>query len=225
MNEVLLQELPLVSRLALSYAPGRAREATLAVLALDWRLGRLMAGASEPMLAQVRLAWWRDMLAQPVATWPSGDPVLEALATGLADQAYKLAPLVDAWEELVADPPLSPNAMERFAAGRVKAWQVLNIHVGAAGEPGPAEQNDIAGNARLWALVDLAQGLSAEEERDVALALAASGPAPEGPLTRHLRPLAVLSALASRAMDRGDLDPLGGRASFRLAMRVGLFGR
>ncbi len=66
----LAETLPTMHRLALAYAPGRTRLAWLALLALDSRLAGVLRSASEPMLAQIRLAWWRDMLARSEADRP-----------------------------------------------------------------------------------------------------------------------------------------------------------
>jgi phytoene synthase len=54
--------LPIERRLALAYAPGRARAATLGLFALDAALGNLVRAAREPLLGQMRLAWWREEL-------------------------------------------------------------------------------------------------------------------------------------------------------------------
>src|SRR5690606_20839572 len=79
MSNVLLADLRPAERLALAYAPARARTATLALMALDNRLGTIVRQMREPIAAQLRLAWWRDTLARPVPEWPQGEPVLAAL--------------------------------------------------------------------------------------------------------------------------------------------------
>ena len=54
----------------------RARREALAVLwALAERLTKLLADAREPMIGQIKLAWWRDMaglLASDPAALPKG---------------------------------------------------------------------------------------------------------------------------------------------------------
>jgi len=79
MTALLASELPPPQRLALAYAPARARPATLALLALDARLAAILRGRREPLAAQLRLAWWREMFARPPSDWPAGEPLLEAL--------------------------------------------------------------------------------------------------------------------------------------------------
>ena len=74
----LQEELPEVSRIAFA-STGRNRDPWLAALALDGRIGRMVLGASEPMLGQVRLAWWRDQLGKPIGDRPRGDPLLDLI--------------------------------------------------------------------------------------------------------------------------------------------------
>lgn len=72
--------LPAVSRLVIAYAPGKVREWHETLLLLDARLAGIVRSASEPMLAQLRLAWWRERFAQSVTDWPQGEPLLARLA-------------------------------------------------------------------------------------------------------------------------------------------------
>ena len=80
MIEDAVSSLPLPQRLALSYAPRASRNAFAGLLALDTRFAGIVRHAREPMLAQMRLAWWRDVLAKPAAEWPTGEPLLALLA-------------------------------------------------------------------------------------------------------------------------------------------------
>ena len=48
-------------------------------------------------MIQLRLAWWRDRLAEPAAIWPRGEPLLALLAAWDSDRAA-LSGLVDGWE-------------------------------------------------------------------------------------------------------------------------------
>ena len=114
MAEALLEELPQPQRLALAYAPQAARAATLAVFALDARLGAVLRRRGEPVLAQMRFAWWRDMLARDPVQWPRGDEVL-GLVAGWRDPAA-LIPLVDGWEALLGD-TLDAASIDEFARG------------------------------------------------------------------------------------------------------------
>ena len=78
-TDSLLGSLPVLHRLALTYAPARATRPTLALLALDARLAGIVRSASEPMLAQLRLAWWREQLEIDLTARPAGEPLLAVL--------------------------------------------------------------------------------------------------------------------------------------------------
>ncbi|MXO59634.1 hypothetical protein GRI89_08780 [Altererythrobacter salegens] len=173
-----------------------------------------MRNAHEPLLAQVRIAWWRDRLGEPPGNWPQGDPVLDQLRGWRSPEA--LVSLVDGWEGLV-DEALDAGVIERFAAGRTAAFAALADELGvrdaAAAQAG-----------RNWALADLAANLSdpAERERVIAMASREDADLPRQP---ELRPLAILGALGRRSIVRGGRPLLEGRGAALVAMRVGMFGR
>lgn len=211
----LVEELPSPQRLALTYAPARARTANLALLALDARLASVLRKRGEPLLVQVKLAWWRDMLASPAQDWPWGDPVLDLLRHWRDPE--NLVPLVDGWEALLAE-ELRPRVIADFVDGRGIGFAALAHQLGAA-RPDDAR---IAG--RLWALADLAANLSAGEERELVVEYGRGQPiAPLLPAS--LRPLAVLAGLASAALERGGNALLSGPRSTLTALRIGFTGR
>jgi phytoene synthase len=214
MDRTLLDALPAPQRLALSYAPAAARAPTLALLALDARLGAAMRQRREPVLVQMRLAWWRDTLRANPGTWPARDAVLELLR-GWRDPAA-LVSLVDGWEALLGE-TLDASAMAAFAGGRGEAFGHLASELGAD----PAAASDCA---RLWALGDLAANLSDPLERTAVIEAAAKWPrCPR--LPRPLRPLEVLAGLAGRSLARGGSPLLDGPAAMLLAVRLGIAGR
>ncbi|MEO6093538.1 MAG: squalene/phytoene synthase family protein [Novosphingobium sp.] len=218
-TESLLATLPTLQRLALAYAPGSAREPTLALLALDARLAGVVRSAREPMLAQLRLAWWREQLRVPVARWPEGEPLLAALRSWDAERDA-LAALADGFEALTGAAPLPAAAMEQLARARGQAFAALARLLGVEREAAAAERLGID-----WALADIAARLGSTKERQTAVALAKARDWRPAPLSRTLRPLAVLRGLARRAVLRGEtLDtlPPGALAS---VLRVGLLGR
>lgn len=217
----LLDTLPVTARLALSYAPSRHRTATLALLALDARLANLLRHSREPMLAQLRMSWWRETLGQDAQAWPTGEPLLAALRSWQG-QHGALAALVDGWEALCGPAPLDPASLEAAAIGRGAAFAAL------------AQVTDCASQAALaqhlgksWGLHDLAMRLGNEQEREAARTLAtrdaANGKVARAP--RPLRPVAVLRALAMRRLATGDDAAASSPAAVLAAMRVGLLGR
>jgi len=216
----LVETLPVTSRLALAYAPARHRPATLAVLALDARLANLLRHSREPMLAQLRMAWWRETLGQDAAAWPSGEPLLAALGSWQGHHGA-LAALVDGWEALCGPAPLAPASLETAARGRGAAF------AGLAQVTGCEEAAELAGRlGTSWGLHDLAMRLGNTQERAAARDLAErdrSGFVP-GRAPRPVRPVAVLRALAVRRLAKGE-EAASSPAAVPTAMRVGLLGR
>lgn len=205
----LLETLPPEQRLALAYAPARSRDAALAILALDRRLAQVVHGAREPILAQIRLAWWRDRLTEEAAA-AAGEPLL-AFVREAVSQREPLRDLVDGWEGLLGGP--GRDAIDGLARSRALA-------ICSAGSDASDHHAALA-SAREWALHDLSRipgqwGALAGE-----LASAEAWQARR--LPRSLRPLAVLHALARRSRKSGTDGP--GPASIAVALRVGLFGR
>lgn len=210
-----LSDLPWSQRLALAYAPQRARGATVAVLTLDARLAMILRKRREVVLAQVRLAWWRETLARPRSEWPAGDPVLEALA-GWSD-CSGLLPMVDGWEALLAD-DLTPGAVGTFIDGRAAAFAALGAELGLG------QVDAVTGAARVWAAADLATHLSDSTERAMVVDLGRALPRPAR-LPRPMAALAVLAALGRDALAHDGAPLMRGPKSAWLALRTGLLGR
>ncbi len=204
-------------RLALAYTPATMRAPLATFFALDQRLARIVSAATEPMLAQMRLAWWRDMLAKPVEERPTGDAVLDAIGEHWQGREHALTRLVEGWEHLLAEPPLPREAALAFAAARAEPFLVLPGDEGEAG--------DIAISAQRWALVDAAANLSDQDERAMMLDLASKLATRKTALPRALRGLAVLDALALRSLRRGGRPLMEGRGAALTALRAGLLGR
>lgn len=213
MAEELLDELPRPQRLALSYAPAKARRATLALIALDARLAAVLRRRGEPMLAQMRLAWWRDRLADDPASWPA-DAVLALLPQWREPGA--LVPLVDGWEALLGE-QLDQAAIAEFAHGRGVSFGLLAREL-------RCDPHDAEAAGRLWALGDLAANLTDPAER--AAVIEAAGAEPRlSSLPRLLRPLTVLAGLAQASLRRGGAPLLANPGAALLAVRLGIFGR
>ena len=162
-----LDELTAPDRLAVVYAPRPAKAAWTALLALDERLARAALGAREPMLAQLRLAWWRDRFREPASSWPEGEPLL-ALLRAWDGERPALEALVDGWERTVGDPDAADRSA--LAHARIEAILALARLIGANDDPAR-----VAAAARRWATGENAPAI---------------------PLGRALRPLTILAALA-----------------------------
>ncbi len=217
MLDNLTAELPESSRLAFASA-GANRKRWLAALTLDARLARIVAKASETVLAQMRLAWWRDQLGVPVDDRPTGDLLLDLIGQEWRGDEAPLKQLVDGWEIALCEPPLTQDAVLEFALGRAAMFGPLTDFAGR-------ELADVMQTGRFWALVDLASGTSQASERELLLDAARREQIGRVSLSRSMRPLTVLAGLARRSLRRGGAPLIGDRLSPLAALRLGMLGR
>ncbi len=218
MADSLIDELPLAQRLAVAYAPASARPATLALLALDARLGQAVRQASEPVIGQMRLAWWRDQFGLDDHKREKSDLLMASLDV-FAGEADSLTALVDGWE-LLLDEELDTAQIRAFASARAQAFLALKRVIGTQDD---AEAILSAG--QQWALADLVTGLSETAERRRVIDLWEKSHGGLNKLSRNMRPLAVLEGLAGRSLSRGGSPMLHGPGAALTAIRLGLFGR
>jgi len=209
MTETLLETLPPPWRLALAYAPRATRDRWLTLLALDARLAGVVSSAREPILAQMRLAWWRDRLRDGQEKWPKGEPLLAALACWDGRHGA-LVGLVDGWEALLGEAPLGADALMQLVEGRAAACQAL-----------APDAPQVGRLARGWALADLLAHIGHPEERAAVSAAMAAHDWRGQRLPRGARPLAVLHGIAART--RGEPEKMAGIGLLTL-MRLGLIG-
>ena len=204
--------------LALAYARQETRPVFEDLFALDRRLADAVRQASEPIIAQLKLAWWRDRFAQSPAEWPKGEPLLARLAAWDADVS-QLGRLVDGWEALLVEGPLTEDAIGSFVQGRADAWTVAAAALGYPRAPAPDHA------ALLWAYTDLAQHCSSAEDAQRVHQFAQSTLARPLPrLPGALRPFAVLGALGVRSL-RKRRPILSGPGDFLVGVRAGMLGR
>lgn len=185
-----------VERLSLVYASVRSRQIWLGYLALESRLERAARPGDQPMLAQIKLAWWRDRFAEPASLWPSGEPLLAAL-TAWDEERSALTGLVDGWEAMT----IHEDQGVQLRAARVEALLALLRLTDA---------RDRGEDVRLATLEWIDRERSGE---GVAR------------LSKAMRPLAVLRAVALRndGSDKGGKS--SGPAAMLAAVRAGFFGR
>lgn len=205
-------------RIAIGYMARKLRAAMSIYFALDQRLGRIVAKTTEPMLGQMRLAWWRDMFAKPVSERPTGDAVLDAIGKHWEGDEEVLSALVDGWEHMLVEPPLDEGALLNFANGRIAP--LLNLVDSLSG----ASLNDAGAALRRWALADAAANTVEGDERLLMLRLARSQVRSRACFARGLRGFAVLDALARRSVDCGGRPLMEGRAAALIALRAGVTG-
>ena len=213
--QTLVAKLPERQRLALNYAPGPARAALGVVFALDARLAGIVRNSREPMLAQLRLAWWREQLSGEDAGQTRGDPLLDALGAFTGDRQALVA-MVDGWEGMTGAAPLAGSAFTALAEARAGAL---------ASSGGTARHHaDAVRLGRNWSLADTAMRLTDPVERQRAMDLAHAQDWRGARLSRSLRPLAILHALAARDLRHGGNPTHLSSRDLLVVMRVGTFG-
>src|SRR5689334_18098035 len=92
-------------KLALAYVPAAARPAVEALWRLDAALAGILATGTQPLISQMRLAWWREALEALDRAPPPAEPVLQALAAHVlpAVTGAELAALEEGWLVLLSE--------------------------------------------------------------------------------------------------------------------------
>lgn len=94
--------------LAALFAPEPQRRGLLALLAFDHELARTRSVTREPMLARIRLEWWREAVAEAAGEGkPRAQPIVEALSEVVRRHglpARRFFDLIDAREEETEGP-------------------------------------------------------------------------------------------------------------------------
>jgi NADH dehydrogenase [ubiquinone] 1 alpha subcomplex assembly factor 6 len=104
------------------FAPAARREALLALYAFNYEIARVRETVTQPMLGQIRLQWWREVLDAAFAgAPPRNHPVAVALTAAIREAGLDREPfdqLIDTRErDLAAEPPASLGVLEDYAAG------------------------------------------------------------------------------------------------------------
>lgn len=147
--DYLSEDLTPPARLAVAYAPLKIRPAFALMLLFDARMASLVANANEPLIGQMKLAWWRDALSADVGNRPKGEPYLSSLFAMDDPTVTAVAiDLVDAWEYLVVEENWSAPTIHKFATARgVAIFDTYAQMVGCTGYPPSL--------ASQWAIDDL----------------------------------------------------------------------
>jgi phytoene synthase len=175
--------------------PAPLRPAFDALFDLDNALADVVARAREPALGAIKLAWWRDRLAELDAGIVPAEPRLSAVAAKLLPRGVagaELAELIDGWAALFEEAP----DIERIGDGGAKLFAIAARLLGA--------DDPLIGTAgRLYRQEQVARGalLSVHWPMDELNQLAGHR------FARPVRPLSGLAALARRDVVRGSNEP------------------
>jgi len=166
------------ARLALAYAPAHARPAWEALLLFERRLADTARPGRDPMMIQLRLAWWRDRLGEPASAWPKGEPLLARLTVWDSARGA-LKEIVNGWEASV----VGDDGGVELAGARIAAYVALGRLL------------DVSADAAVRMVAS-----------DVVRPETAQGPAPR--LPRPMRPLSILRDLSMREARHGRHSPV-----------------
>ena len=181
--------------LALSYIPAARRSAVEALWHLDLALGNALSGGREPLISQIKLAWWREALERLDAEKAPAEPVLSALASLVLPRGVKgadLAAMERGWALLLTPDPLTPEQLAAYASARGGV-----LFRCSASLLGGSASEDVQRGGEAWALADLARHSGSETD---AIAAAAGVRVRESAFRwpSRLRPLGMLVQLAQR---------------------------
>jgi phytoene synthase len=182
------------------------RPAFDALFVIDDAMAEVVASASQPALAAIKLAWWRESLEKLDDAPAPAEPRLREAAAQLLTRGIKgreLAQLEDGWAALLEEEQDEGRIGERG----VRLFAIASRLLGQPDEP-------VAEQGCLWAQVDVARRLGRS--------MPISGP-PKMGAPKPLRPLTALAALATRDLRQGTaLEPEAtpGRAWTLLRHRI-----
>lgn len=207
-------ELSALASLLSAYAGVEAPRHRL-IWMLDARFSRLVATTSEPMIGQMRLAWWNDALTDENGVKGRGEPVIDAIRALGAAPPPGLSRWLDGWEALIGEADLHAYAVGR-GGGLFRAL---------AGEDTVPGWLDRA--AMVWALWDLSGHVEDAAMADRAIAMArAHIPDQRMPWPAAWRSMRIAYSLARHDIMRGRPAPRGLTPALYLRlMRIALIGR
>jgi phytoene synthase len=184
------------------------------VWAFDARLAQLVRSTSEPMIGQIRLAWWQEALSDPIGVKGRGEPLVDAMRAAGMTSLPGLTAMIDGWEGMLGEIDL-----DLFARGRGGGlFQAL------AGEGSVPDWLIDAG--RVWALWDLSGHVSDPALATRAVALARESLIDAPPWLRGWRAMRIAYGLARHDVIRGRSAPSGlTPALYMRLLRIALVGR
>jgi phytoene synthase len=180
-----------------------ARAGVVALYALDHQLDRAGRRASTPLMAQIRLVWWREAIAEIFAGEAvRGHPTVEALAVVVRARGLPLAPFEAMIEtRLAALEAIEMGPAEAVTWARGTQGELARLAAMSLGEPGEAAHAPAAGAA--WGLMLLRRAGKASGEafdNQIREMLAAARRA-----ARHLQTRSFPAALPA-TLARADLS-------------------
>jgi phytoene synthase len=186
--------------LALAYVPAARRTAVEALWRLDAALASVLSTGKEPLISQIRLAWWRESLEKLDREGAPSEPVLQALAAHVVPAGVsgaELSAMEAGWAVLLSAEPLTPADLQLYASAR--GGLLFRYTARLLGEASPGLGVEAGGGS--WALIDLARHSTDAPDSEAAAAAARAAEPYRWPA--RLRPLGMLAMLARRDAEPG----------------------
>jgi phytoene synthase len=154
--------------LAALLAPRRARPDLVALTAFLGEIARIPDQVSEPMMGEMRLQWWRDMIETADAGTSTGSPVADALVGVMARHALPrelFTTLLEARSrELLPEHLAGGQDLNAYLDDTDGAAFRLTARVLGAGEAGGADEL-LAAAGQAYGRIRLLRGLPAARAR------------------------------------------------------------
>lgn len=205
--------------LLIDTVPPDTRAAFRTLFDLDGRLAGIVRTTREPLIGQMRLAWWRDALIALDSRPAPAEPLLramqeEVLPLGLSGAL--LAGMTEGWEDILLADLQDEAALARHCDARGAGLFC------AFGQLLGGDAPMLAAAGRGWAATDLAANLS--DEKATAIAQRIAGDAWDQAFTatwpKALRPVGAFSLIVML-----DGQSLPSTAKALRLMRFRLIGR
>ena len=175
-----------------------------ALFDIDDAMAEVVARSTQPALAAIKLAWWRERLEELDAGKVPAEPRLQAAAAQLLPRGIsgaQLADLEDGWLALLDESPDAERALNRGA-------KIFALAARLIGDP----HDLLAAAGRLYAAGNLKRlGLAPEGTWAVT---------PGGSVPSGFRRLTGLAALAKRDLQRREPEGTPARAWALLRHRL-----
>jgi len=194
--------------LALLHLPSRLRDAFRALFATDSAMGDVVARSTEPQLARIKLAWWREQLEALDESPPPAEPRLAAVVQSLLPlgiSGASLAALEVGWATL-----LDPDADPHLVANRGRTLFEI------AGEMLGSKDEGLADAGALYALASVGRRGVPEL---IGPAKAFADRLRDHRFERRIRPLTMLARAAARDLDREEAEGSPARVAAMLVHR------
>ena len=159
-------------------ADARARADLIALYAFEAELLAIPTRVTQPLLAEMRYAWWREQLDGVFAgVARKGHPVLETLTDLVARRGLERAPFEALIEAHIGRVHGQAHDLDAFYVGPMQAA----VHILA----GPGHEAAVAGAARVWGLTQTGRLEEANAARSDARAALRTLPVAGFPAAAH----------------------------------------